>query len=106
MPFHTAGTRVQALRMLNHRGRTKLVSLRSRLAIRRRVIRAAHNVINWAFADELTRLANGSESPQQETFLEATNQSSYQNIRAILVNRQTLKNRNEQTQEVGARCRA
>jgi hypothetical protein len=34
------------------------VSLRSRLAIRRRVIRAAHNVINWAFADELTRLAN------------------------------------------------
>jgi hypothetical protein len=45
--------------MLNHRGRTKLVSLRSRLAIRRRVIRPIENVIDWAFPpDELTRLAN------------------------------------------------
>jgi hypothetical protein len=34
------------------------LNLRSRIAIRRRVIRPIQNVINWAFADELTRLAN------------------------------------------------
>jgi hypothetical protein len=37
----------------------KLMSLRSRLAMRRRVIRPIENVIDWAFpANELTRLAN------------------------------------------------